>query len=173
MIYAILNPTKETSMTIKSGTVVTMHYTLKNKDGQTIDSSEGRDPLTYLHGAQNIVEGLEKALEGMNAGDSVKAVVSPEEGYGVKRDDLLQTVPITQFDAPDRVKAGAEFQVETNQGVRSISIKEVNGSDVVVDFNHPLAGETLFFDIDIVELRESTQEERDHGHVHGVGGHHH
>lgn len=160
-------------MTIKSGTVVTMHYTLKNKSGDIIDSSEGKSPLTYLQGSQNIVIGLEKALEGMNAGDAVKAVVSPEEGYGVKRDDLLQTVPITQFDAPERVLPGAEFQVDTNQGVQSILIKEVNGTDVVVDFNHPLAGETLFFDIDIVEIRESTEEEKDHGHVHGVGGHQH
>jgi len=160
-------------MTIKSGTVVTMHYTLKNKAGDIIDSSEGKSPLTYLQGSQNIVIGLEKALEGMNAGDAVKAVVSPEEGYGVKRDDLLQTVPITQFDAPERVIPGAEFQVDTNQGVQSILIKEVNGTDVVVDFNHPLAGETLFFDIDIVEIRESTEEEKDHGHVHGVGGHQH
>ncbi len=150
-----------------------MNYTLKNKAGDIIDTSEGKQPLTYLQGSQNIVIGLEKALEGMNTGDAVKAVVSPEEGYGVKRDDLLQTVPITQFDAPERVIPGSEFQVDTNQGVRSILIKEVNGTDVVVDFNHPLAGETLFFDIDIVEIRESTQEEKDHGHVHGVGGHQH
>lgn len=155
------------STTIADGSVVTMHYKLALDSGQVVDSSEGKDPLGYLHGAGNIVPGLEAAMAGKAEGESFDVKVSPEEGYGPRHDEAVQKVPRQAFPADADLKEGLQFQA-TGPDQRPLmgSILEVGESEVTVDFNHPLAGETLHFSIEVVGIREATQEEKDHGHVH-------
>lgn len=160
-------------MTITKNKVVIMHYTLKNDDGTVIDSSEGREPLAYLHGASNIVIGLENGLEGKSAGDKLSVVVAASEGYGEYSEDLKQEVPLAQFDDQSQVQAGAQFHAQTPQGVVVATVLSVDNENAVIDMNHALAGQTLNFDIEIVEVRDATKEELQHGHAHAPGGHHH
>jgi FKBP-type peptidyl-prolyl cis-trans isomerase SlyD len=160
-------------MTITAGQVVTLHYTLKNTKGETLDSSEGEAPLSYLHGAQNIVPGLEKALEGKTIGATVNVVVSPEEGYGLRQDGLQETMALSDFENPDEVAVGLEFEVEIEDNLEIATVISINDGNVLLDFNHPLAGETLCFDISILDIRPATEEETAHGHVHGDDGHEH
>ncbi len=158
-------------MNITNGLVASFHYTLKNPAGEVLDSSEGNEPLAYLHGAHNIVPGLEAELEGKTVGDKISAVVTPEGGYGVKHDGLIQEVPRSAFgDQP--VEPGMRFNAETDQGPRMVVITAVTDDTVTVDGNHPLAGETLHFDVEITDVREATPQEAEHGHVH-AGGHDH
>ena len=160
-------------MTITSGQVVTLHYTLKNTKGEILDSSEGEAPLSYLHGAQNIVPGLEKALEGKTIGATVSVVVSPEEGYGLRQDGLQETMALSDFENPDEVAVGLEFEVEIEDNLEIATVISINDGNVLLDFNHPLADETLCFDISILDIRPATEEETAHGHVHSDDGHEH
>lgn len=162
-------------MTISEKKVVQMHYTLKSTQGEVLDSSAGREPLAYIQGIGNIIPGLEKQLEGKVVGDKVQAVVAPEEAYGEKQDALVQVVPKAGFqgDADEVLQEGMQVQVQTNQGAQIATVTKIAGDDVTLDLNHPLAGETLHFDVEIVEVRDATSEELDHGHVHGPGGHQH
>lgn len=161
-------------MTIKQNTVVTMHYELKGADGEVLDSSAGKDPLVYLHGANNIIVGLEEQLEGKQAGDKVEAQVAPDKGYGMPVDALIQEVPKAAFGAEiEKVEVGMRFQAETEQGPVPVVVTAIENDMVTVDGNHPLAGQQLFFTCEIQEVRDASQEEIDHGHVHGPGGHHH
>lgn len=160
-------------MQIADRCVAYFHYTLTNDAGEVIDSSEGREPLPYLHGKGNIVPGLEKALEGKQAGDKLNVVVSPEEGYGPHVESLVQVVPKSAFQGVPNVEPGMQFQAESNMGPVSVVITAVEGDNVTVDGNHPLAGETLHFAVEITQVREASVEEVLHGHVHGAGGHHH
>ena len=159
---------------IKQNSVVTMHYELKDAQGEILDSSEGQDPLTYLHGAGNIIVGLEEQLVGKAAGDNVSAVVSPEKGYGEPVDALIQVVPKEAFGAEvDNIEVGMRFQAETEQGPVPVVVTAVDDANVTVDGNHPLAGKELHFNVTISDVRDASQEEIDHGHVHGPGGHEH
>ena len=159
---------------IKQNSVVTMHYELKDAQGEILDSSEGQDPLTYLHGAGNIIVGLEEQLVGKAAGDNVSAVVSPEKGYGEPVDALIQVVPKEAFGAEvDNIEVGMRFQAETEQGPVPVVVTAVDDANVTVDGNHPLAGQELHFNVTISDVRDASQEEIDHGHVHGPGGHEH
>ena len=153
--------------------VVTIHYTLTNDQGEQLDSSrvEGREPLSYLEGAQNIIGGLESALNEKNAGDQVKVSVEPAEGYGEVNEELIQPVPRSAFEGVDTIEPGMQFQAQTEAGQRIFTITEVEGDQVTVDGNHPLAGETLNFDVEVTEVREASDEEKEHGHVHGPEGH--
>lgn len=160
-------------MQIAQNTVVAFHYTLTNEAGEVLDSSEGREPLTYLHGAGNIIPGLEKQLEGRTAGDKLQANVSPEEGYGEIQPQLIQEVSRESFQGVDSIEPGMQFQAQTDGGPLMVTITEVQGDMVTVDGNHPLAGQPLNFDVEIAEVREASQEEIEHGHVHGEGGHQH
>ena len=154
-------------MDISEKCVVAFHYTLTNGDGETLDTSEGREPLKYLHGARNIVPGLEKALEGKSAGDEVKVEVSPDEGYGTVNPELVQKVPRAAFEGVDEIKPGMQFHAQGPSGqVQIITVKEVAGDEVTVDGNHPLAGEILHFDVKVEDVREATEEEIAHGHAH-------
>jgi len=155
-------------MSITKNSVVSFHYTLSDNDGNILDSSEGHDAFAYLHGAGMIVPGLEEQLEGLKTGDKLKAVVSPEKGYGTFDRELLQRVPLERFGG-QQVEAGMQFQA--GHGV--VTVKEVKDGEVLIDGNHPLAGVTLNFDVEITGVREATAEELAHGHVHGAGGHHH
>ncbi|MFT6005420.1 MAG: FKBP-type peptidyl-prolyl cis-trans isomerase SlyD [Pseudoalteromonas tetraodonis] len=159
---------------IKQNSVVTMHYELKDSEGEVLDSSEGQDPLTYLHGAGNIIVGLEEELIGKEVGAKVQAVVLPEKGYGVPVEALVQTVPKEAFGEDlDKVEVGMRFQAETEQGPVPVVVTAMDAESVTVDGNHPLAGKELHFSVTIAEIREASGEEIEHGHVHGPGGHNH
>ncbi len=160
-------------MQVSKNAVVTMNYTLKNDSGDIIDSSDGAEPLTYIQGLGHIILGLEKEMEGKSKGDKFDVVVAPEEGYGVYRDELLETVPKAQFQDAGKLEIGMQFQVETEGGPVVVSIKSIDGDNVVVDGNHPLSGVTLHFNIEIIEIREASEEELSHGHVHSKGEQHH
>ncbi|MBB3191524.1 FKBP-type peptidyl-prolyl cis-trans isomerase [Halomonas cerina] len=160
-------------MQIAQNAVVAFHYTLTNDAGEVLDSSEGREPLTYLHGAGNIIPGLEKELEGHTVGDKLQAKVSPEEGYGEVQPQLVQEVPRDAFQGVESVEPGMQFQAQTQGGPLMVTVTKVEGDTVTVDGNHPLAGQQLNFDVEVAEVREASQEEVEHGHVHGEGGHEH
>jgi len=160
-------------MQIAQNAVVAFHYTLTDDEGQVIDSSQGRAPLTYLHGTGQIVPGLEKQMEGRVAGDAFNADVAPEEGYGVHRPELVQEVPRAAFQGVDDIQPGMQFQGRGPQGEINVTVTKVEDDKVYVDGNHPLAGKTLHFAIDVSSVREASAEELSHGHVHGEGGHHH
>ena len=160
-------------MNVADSTVVSIHYTLTDDAGQVIDSSSGRDPLAYLHGAGNIVPGLEKALEGKAPGDRLDVVVQPEEGYGVRHEGLVQTLPRAVFQGIDTVEPGMQFTAQGPNGPMHVVVTNVAGDEVTIDGNHPLAGQTLNFAVEVVEVRAASDEERSHGHVHGPDGHHH
>jgi FKBP-type peptidyl-prolyl cis-trans isomerase SlyD len=160
-------------MKVAENVVVVIDYTLKDNDGSVIDSSEGAGPLAYLHGAGNIIPGLEDALLGKEAGDEVQASIEPANAYGERHEQLKQEVPRELFSGVDNVEVGMQFQSETEQGPVLVTVVEVKEETVTVDGNHPLAGVHLNFDVTIREVREATKEELDHGHVHGEGGHHH
>lgn len=155
------------SLMIGDKSVVSMHYKLTDNDGNVIDSSEGADPLTYLHGAGNIIPGLEQALVGKVEKDSLTVKVSPAEGYGEVIKELVETVPISAFQGVDNVEAGMAFEAQNASGqMQRIVVKKVEGDQVTVDGNHPLAGVELNFDVEIITVREATEEELAHGHVH-------
>ena len=160
-------------MQIADHSVVSFHYTLTDDQGTVIDSSAGREPLTYLHGVGQIVPGLEKEMAGRAAGDQFKVDVAPEEGYGVRHAELEQQVPRDAFQGVDDIQPGMQFQGRGPQGVINVTVTKVEDGVVHIDGNHPLAGQTLHFDVQVTEVREATDEERQHGHVHGPGGHHH
>mgnify|MGYP001816462917 FL=1 len=159
--------------TIKANTVVTLSYTLRDDSGDIIDESKDGSPLLYLHGAQNIVPGLEEQLEGVGQGETIKATVPPEKGYG-PRIGQAQEVPRNLFPADAELAAGMQVIARDDQG-RQIPffIVGITEDTITVDPNHPLAGETLHFEVTVQALRDATKEEIAHGHPHGPGGHHH
>jgi FKBP-type peptidyl-prolyl cis-trans isomerase SlyD len=153
--------------------VVLIHYTLKDDDGKVIDSSDGGEPLAYIQGHGNLVPGLEKALEGRKDGDTVAVTLPPAEGYGTRNEALLQRVPKRSLQGSGEIRKGMQFQAQTDEGLRVFTVTAVVGDMVSLDGNHPLADQTLHFDVEIVSVRAATAEELEHGHVHGAGGHHH
>jgi FKBP-type peptidyl-prolyl cis-trans isomerase SlyD len=160
-------------MQIAKNTVATIDYTLTDPQGMVIDTSKGREPLAYLHGASNIIPGLESALEGKSAGESVNVTVPPEKGYGPRDPNLIQPVPRTNFQSAGEIKPGMQFQAQTSDGARVVTVVKVDDKNVTVDANHPLAGMDLKFDVTVVGVREASEEEISHGHVHAPGGHPH
>ena len=155
------------SLLIGDNLVVSMHYTLTDNEGNVLDSSEGAEPLTYLHGAGNIIPGLEKALVGKVEGDTQQVTVQPAEGYGEVMSELMQTVDKAAFQGVESVEVGMSFEAQTSDGsVQHIVVSKVDGDQVTVDANHPLAGVVLNFDVEIVSVREATEEEISHGLVH-------
>jgi FKBP-type peptidyl-prolyl cis-trans isomerase SlyD len=160
-------------MQIAKDKVASIEYTLTDTEGQILDSSVGGEPLAYLHGAGNIIPGLEKALEGRQVGDAFTVSIAPAEGYGEKDDSLTQEVPRRMFGGVDEIEVGMQFHAQTDNGMQVITVAAVSGDMITVDANHPLAGQTLNFDVKVVEVRAATGEELEHGHVHGAGGHHH
>ena len=160
-------------MKIEQNKVGQIHYTLKNAQGDVLDTSEGHAPLSYLHGTGSLIPGMERALEGKEPGAKFKIVIPPAEAYGIKSDALISVVPLSNFPEKEQVQVGVQFRAGTSKGERIATIVHVEGDQVTVDFNHPLAGVELHFDVEIVDVREATDEEIAHGHVHGEGGHHH
>lgn len=158
-------------MEIADRNIASFHYTLTNDGGDVVDSSREREPLAYLHGAGNIVPGLEKALAGREEGDTFKVDVEPAEAYGPRHDEMMQTLPKKAFQGVPEVKPGMQFQANGPQGQILVTVTAVEDDEVQVDGNHPLAGQTLHFDIEVTDVREATEEELTQGHVHGEGGH--
>ena len=150
--------------------VVSIEYTLKDDDGTVLDTSEGRAPLAYLHGANNIVPGLEKAIEGKEVGESVDATVPPAEAYGERDDKAIRNTPVRKLPEKKRPDPGDILQVQTEAGPRHVTVLSVRGDYASIDFNHPLAGKTLHFSVKVVGVREPTPEELAHGHAHGESG---
>ena len=154
-------------MNIENDRVVSIHYTLTDDSGETLDSSQGGDPLNYLHGKGNIIPGLESALAGKEAGAELKVDVPPEQGYGPRQPELIQSVPREAFQGVEKIEPGMQFQTQTPEGNQQIvTVVGVEEASVQIDANHPLAGATLHFDVTVVNVREATAEELAHGHVH-------
>ena len=158
-------------MTIENKKVVSFHYTLKNDQGEEIESSrEAENPMIYLHGAGNIIPGLEKAMQGKVAGDQFEVTVGPAEAYGERNEGAIQRVPAKHFGEGRRLKPGQLVILNTQQGPRQVTVLKVGRFNIDVDANHPLAGQSLTFDVEVTDVRDATEEEVSHGHVHGPGG---
>ncbi len=160
-------------MKVARNTVVTLHYTLTDDSGEVLDSSAGGEPLGYLHGHGNIIPGLEKALEGSSAGFQSTVTISAAEGYGEKNPDAVFDAPRKHFPQDMPLAPGAQVQTQGEHGPLTTTVVNVTDDSVTLDGNHPLAGKTLHFEVEIVEVRGASEEELAHGHVHGHGGHHH
>ncbi|MEW6982704.1 peptidylprolyl isomerase [Colwelliaceae bacterium 6471] len=160
-------------MKIADKTVVQFHYTLKDQEGTELESSQGGDPMAYLHGHNNMLVGVEKALTDKEAGDKFSVTLQPEDAYGERQEDAIQRVPAKHLQGAKVWKPGMVAVVHTEQGQRQVTVIKSGKFMVTVDMNPPLAGKVLTFDLDVVDVRAATDEEVEHGHAHGVGGHHH
>lgn len=160
-------------MNISKDTVVQFHYTLKDDKGELIETTEGKDPMAYLHGHSNIIPGLESAMEGKAVGDTFTVTVEPKDGYGPRQENATQRISLKHLQGARKWKPGMMAFVETDKGYRQVTILKVGKFNADVDTNHPLAGQTLVFDVQVADIREATADEKSHGHAHGVGGHHH
>jgi FKBP-type peptidyl-prolyl cis-trans isomerase SlyD len=157
-------------MLIADKKVASFHYTLSNEQGEQIESSREREPMSYLHGARNIIPGLEKALAGKAVGEQFQVTLVPAEAYGERRTDGIQRIPAKHFRDPKHLKSGQRVSIQTRQGELQAVVVKVGRFNVDVDTNHPLAGRTLTFDVEVTGVRDATAEEISHGHVHGPGG---
>lgn len=161
-------------MLIAPNKAVSIDYTLTNDSGEVLDSSAGGQPLVYLHGANNIIVGLEKALEGKQTGDEMNVSVEPAEAYGEYSPELVATLNRAMFEGVDELAVGMQFHASGPDGsMQIVTIRDLDGDDVIVDGNHPLAGQRLNFKVKVVDVRDANPEEIAHGHIHGAGGHHH
>ena len=161
-------------MTITERKVVSIHYKVADAaNAEVIDSSEGSNPMIYLHGAQNIIPGLEQALEGKAVGDELEVTVEPADAYGEYSEDRVQQVPIEAFQDMEKIEPGMMVTADSDEGQINLVVTEVDETTVTVDANHPLAGKALTFDVKVEAVRDASEEEIEHGHVHGAGGHHH
>lgn len=160
-------------MKIAQDKVVSIHYVLRDKEGEVLDNSEEHGPLAYLHGHGNIIPGLEKELMGKESGDKLHVTVAPEDAYGIHDESLIKEVSPDMFKDVDDFQEGMQFQAQTEQGMQIFTVTAIEPDKITIDGNHPLAGEELTFDVEVTEVREATSEELEHGHVHGPHGHHH
>lgn len=160
-------------MQIIKQAVATIEYTLTDDSGVLIDSSKDRGPMAYLHGVGGIIPGLEAQLEGKVPGDEFKVRIEPDQAYGQRTEEMVQDVPRSDLPPDLDIQPGMQFQTQGPNGPAVVTVVAVEGDQVKMDGNHPLAGVTLNFDIKVVDVRQATQEELDHGHVHGPGGHNH
>lgn len=162
-------------MQIANNTVVQFNYVLKDEQGQELESNVGHDPIAYLHGHNNTMVGVENALAGKQEGDKVTVTPPAKETYGERVEGREQRIPVKHLQAPKNTKwkAGMTAIVQTEQGMRQVTVLKAGKFMVTADMNHPFAGRTLTFDLEVVAVREATAEEVAHGHAHGVGGHQH
>ncbi len=159
-------------MQVADDKVVAFHYTLTDLKGELIDTSEGQEPLAYLHGRGSLISGVENALAGKAAGDKLSLTLEPEEAYGAHDKELVKTMPVSDLEGDHDLEQGIQLEVDFPDGPKTVTVTEVKGNEVTLDGNHPLAGKTLNFEIEVTEIREPTEEELTHGHVHSPGGHH-
>ncbi len=160
-------------MEIGADSVVTFHYTVSDVDGNELETSRGGDATAYLHGANNVIPGLEKAMAGKSSGDVFSAIIEPQDAYGELDAERIQRVPAKHLVFKGKLRPGDVVQLNTREGMRPVTVVKAGRHSVDIDTNHPMAGKTLNFDIEILEVREASAEERSHGHAHGPGGHHH
>jgi FKBP-type peptidyl-prolyl cis-trans isomerase SlyD len=153
--------------------VVSLNYTVKDTEGQVVDSSEGAAPLVYLHGQGDVIPGLEAALLGKAPGEEFDVTVEPADAYGEYNEEMVQVVPRTVFEGVENIETGMVFTAQAQNGPVQLTVAKIDGDDITVDPNHPLSGKTLHFSGSVIEVREATEEELTHGHVHGEGGHQH
>ncbi|CAD5250490.1 MULTISPECIES: peptidylprolyl isomerase [unclassified Imperialibacter] len=159
-------------MKIGKEKVVSIHYTLKDNEGTTLDSSVGDQPLLYIHGIGNLIPGMEEGLDGKVKGDKVEIKVSPEKGYGVRDDRMIQKMPRSAF-GDQKVEVGMQFNAGTKNGQQVVTVTKVEMDGITIDGNHALAGVDLNFSVEVLDVRDASKDELAHGHVHGPGGHHH
>lgn len=159
-------------MQITDKMAVSIHYTLTNTAGETIDNSRDDEPMIYLHGSGQIISGLEQALTGKLIADKFKVTVEPADAYGDIKDEMRQVVPMTMFKDMDKVEVGMQFHADASHGVNVVTVTKIEGDDVTIDGNHPLAGETLTFDVEVMDARPATEDELNHKHIHGEGCNH-
>ena len=157
-------------MSEKSKSVIMFHYTLKNAEGEELESSRDKDPLAFIEGSGNIIPGLEKVLVVKQTGDSFTTTVTPEEAYGFRDESMLQRIPIKKLQFRGKLVAGSVALVRTESGYLPVQVIKAGRFHADIDRNHPLAGQTLTFDIEVTERRDASKEELEHGHVHGPGG---
>jgi FKBP-type peptidyl-prolyl cis-trans isomerase SlyD len=157
-------------MNIEDKRIVSFHYTLSDEHGEQLESSRDGDPMTYLHGAGNIIPGLEKAMAGKAAGDRFEVNVEPAEAYGERNENGIQRIPAKHFKQAGQLKPGQAVVLQTRQGPRQLTVVKVGRFNVDVDTNHPMAGLTLTFNVEVTDVRDATDEEVSHKHVHGPGG---
>jgi FKBP-type peptidyl-prolyl cis-trans isomerase SlyD len=163
-------------MIVEKNKVVSIHYELANDSGELLESTQQQGPMAYVHGGGNILPVLEDALEGKSVRARVRTEVSPAQGYGEYQSELVQSIPLASFPNADQVKVGTQFQLDTSQGPRLATITTVDEDTFTLDMNHPLAGQTLQFDIEVADIRDATVEEIEKGHIHTEGcgcGHSH
>ena len=163
-------------MKIAPNMVATIHYTLSDAKGELIESSrqEEGEPLVYIHGTGNLISGLEDKLAGKSKGDKLLVAVKAEDAYGERDESLIETVEKSEFEDTEELMEGKEFQYDDEDGNSfHVRIVKIDGDNVTVDGNHPLAGKDLSFDVEVIEVRVATKEELEHGHVHGEHGHQH
>ncbi len=160
-------------MQVADNMAVSIHYTLTNDEGEVIDSSIGNEPLVYLHGNGNIISGLEQALLGKSVGEQFTVRIDAADAYGELMEDRVQVIPREMFEGVDVLEVGMQFHADVSEGPGVVTIVAIDGDEVTIDGNHPLAGVPLTFDIEVLEIRPASAEELDHGHVHGPNGHHH
>ena len=160
-------------MQIKENSVVNIHYTLTNDAGEVLDSSSGKEPLMYMHGHNNLIPGLEDQLAGKKAGDKFNADVEAEDAYGLHHEEAIQQIPLSALANIPNLEVGMQLQASTDQGPVAVRVAEINDEHVVLDGNHPLAGQRLHFAVEVMSVRDATPSELEHGHAHGGDGHHH
>ena len=158
------------SETVAAHKAVEIHYTLTNDAGEVVDSSREVEPLPYIHGTESLVPGLESALDGKAVGDKIVVSIAPADGYGEVNPELTQSIPRNLFEFDGEIEVGMRFEAEAENGIELVTVIAVDAENIVIDANHPLAGQTLNFDVEIMSIREATSEELEHGHVHGAGG---
>ena len=159
-------------MQITDKTAVSIHYILTNNANEQLDSSRGDEPMKYLHGSGQIISGLENALTGKVAGDKFKVTVAPDEAYGEKKQDMLQVVPMSIFEGAGKVEVGMQFHADASHGVNIVTVNKIEGDQVTIDGNHPLSGESLTFDVEVINVRRATEDELNQNHIHGAGCNH-
>jgi FKBP-type peptidyl-prolyl cis-trans isomerase SlyD len=159
-------------MQVADNTAVSIYYVLTNDEGEVIDSSEGGEPLIYLHGNGNIISGLETALHGKAVGEKFTVRIDAQDGYGEFMEDRVQVISREMFDGIDTIEVGMQFQADVSEGPGVITVVAIEGDDITIDGNHPLAGLALTFAIEVMDVRPATHEEMQHGHIHGAGCHH-
>ena len=160
-------------MKIDHQAAVTFHYTLRDEEGTDLESSRSAEPSAYLHGANNIITGLESAMTGRTAGDIFSVTLAPADAYGMPQADKVQRVPVKHLVFKGKLRPGLLAKLNTSQGMVPVTVTKAGRHSADVDTNHPLAGKTLTFDIEIMDVRAASAEEVSHGHVHGPGGHQH
>ncbi len=160
-------------MSIAQDQVVSIHYTLRNDAGDVLDKSSAGAPLSYLHGHGNLIPGLERELAGKNTGDKLQVKIPPADGYGEYDKELVQRVPRRALKGVPNVKVGMRLHAKIGHGAREVTVTQLTGDLVTLDGNHPLAGQSLNFEVEVADIRAATAEELEHGHVHEPGGHHH